>query len=383
MLVSDDTTVITTTKNISGGIVGMECKTVAILGGGNGAHAAAADLTRRGFVVRLYEEERFAKNMEKVFNTKEIEYSGVWGEGTAKISLVTSDLAEALKGAEIVILSVPAFAHKHYAKILPPYLEEGQVVLIFAGVFGSLVFWNELKKSGLNKDVVFAETYTLPYATRLVGPGKSLILTLTNPVVTGVMPAKRTAEVLPKLEPLYPVTAAKSVLDSGFYTLNPVIHVPGCVLNAGRIELMQGEFWFYKEGITPGVGRVTELLDAERMEIIKKLGYTPQGIIENLTAAGGKGTSVYEIVSTNAQWAQIKGPDGYKNRYFTEDIPFGLVGWAHIAHALGISTPIMDSLINLANGLMEQDCWQTGRQLEDMGLCGKNCEQILEYIQNG
>lgn len=356
---------------------------VTILGGGNGAHAAAADLTKRGFTVRLYEDAKFAGNMKQVFATRKIDYSGVIGEGTAEISMVTSDLGEAMRGANIVIVSVPAFAHKTYAKILPPHLENGQTVLIFAGVFGSLVFWNEFKKSGSGKDVVFAETYTLPYATRLAGPGKSIILTLTNPVQTGVMPAKRTDEVMQRLKPLYPVVPAKSVLDSGLYTLNPVTHVPGCILNAGRIEKQKGEYWFYKEAITPGVGRVTEQLDAERVAICRKLGYEPLGVIENLQAAGGTGNSVYEIVNGNAQWAKIQGPDGFKNRYYTEDIPFGLVGWAYLAHAIGVPTPIMDSLIHLANGLMEQDCWKTGRQLADMGLEGRSLEEILDYVNNG
>lgn len=361
----------------------MSDSVITILGGGNGAHAAAADLTKRGFEVRLYEDARFAGNMESVFKTKEIAYSGVIGEGVSKIAMVTSDLGQAIKGAGIIIVAVPAFAHKGYAEKLPQYLEDGQLVLVFAGVFGSLVFWNELKKSGLKKDVVFSETYTLPYATRLAGPGKSLILTLTNPALTGVMPAKRTEEAMERLKPLYPVVPASSVLDSGLYTLNPVIHVPGCILNAGRIERQKGDFWFYKEAITPGVGRVTEQLDAERIAICKKLGYEPEGVVENLRAAGGKGDSVYEIVSGNEQWGKIQGPDGFKNRYYTEDIPFGLVGWAHIAHAIGVDTPIMDSLIYLSNGLMEQDCWKTGRQLADMGLEKKNLEQIKDYLQNG
>lgn len=356
---------------------------ITILGGGNGAHAAAADLTSRGFTVRMYEEARFAGNMEKVFKTKEIEYTGVIGEGTAKISMVTSDIAEAVKGANIIIVAVPAFAHKNYAEKLPPYYEDGQTVLIFAGVFGSLVFWHELKKSGVNKNVVFSETYTLPYATRLLGPGKSAILTLTNPVLTGVMPAKYTDKVMETLKPLYPVEPAKSVLDSGLYTLNPVTHVPGCILNAGRIERQNGDFYFYKEAIPPGVGRVTEMLDAERMAIATKLGYASTSMVASLKAAGGEGDNVSEIISNNPQWAKIQGPDNYKNRYYTEDIPFGLVGWAYVAHAIGVETPIMDSLITLSNGLMQQDCWKTGRQLEEMGLAGKNLEQIKDYLQNG
>lgn len=37
---------------------------IAVLGGGNGAHAAAADLTLRGFTINMYEDERFAPNMQ-------------------------------------------------------------------------------------------------------------------------------------------------------------------------------------------------------------------------------------------------------------------------------------------------------------------------------
>ena len=43
---------------------------VAVLGGGNGGHAAAADLTNRGFCVHMYEDARFAPNMQKVFDQK-------------------------------------------------------------------------------------------------------------------------------------------------------------------------------------------------------------------------------------------------------------------------------------------------------------------------
>lgn len=34
-------------------------KNIAIIGGGNGAHAAAADLTLKGFSVNLIEDARF------------------------------------------------------------------------------------------------------------------------------------------------------------------------------------------------------------------------------------------------------------------------------------------------------------------------------------
>lgn len=52
---------------------------VAVLGGGNGGHAAAADLTNRGFCVHMYEDARFAGNLQKVFETHEITMAGAAG----------------------------------------------------------------------------------------------------------------------------------------------------------------------------------------------------------------------------------------------------------------------------------------------------------------
>lgn len=51
----------------------MRKNLIAVLGGGNGAHALAADLVNRGFEVNLYEMPKFKDNMKKVFETGIIE----------------------------------------------------------------------------------------------------------------------------------------------------------------------------------------------------------------------------------------------------------------------------------------------------------------------
>lgn len=356
---------------------------VTILGGGNGAHAAAADMARRGFEVRMFEDEKFAGKMQKVFETKEIAQHGVLGEGVGKLSMVTTDIAEAVKGVKYIIMAVPAFGHSYYADLLIDHLEDGQIILILAGTFGSLIFWNKMKEREIKKDVVFAETYTLPYDTRLMGPGESMVMGIHEPVKTGVMPAKKTVEVLKELKKFYDVEAAESVIESGVFTLNPVVHVPGCIMNAERIELMEGEFWFSKEGITPCVGKVTEALDEERMEIIKKFGYKAVSVVDSLAAAGSVKTNIYEAITGNEQFGKIKGPDGLKNRYYTEDIPFGLVGWSVIAELIGVKTPVMDYLITIGSIAMEQDCRATGRKAKELGIAGMNLEQIKTYLYEG
>ena len=356
---------------------------VAVLGGGNGAHAAAADFARRGFEVRMFEDEKFAGKMQKVFETKQIIQHGVLGEGVGNLAMVTTDISEAVKGVKYIVIAVPAFGHSYYADLLVDHLEDGQIILILAGTFGSLIFWNKMKKKGIKKDVAFAESYTLPYDTRLMGPGESMVMGVHSPLKTGVMPAKKTAEVIEELKKFYPVSASESVIESGLFTLNPVVHVPGCIMNAGRIELMKGEFWFYKEGITPCVGKVTEALDEERMNIIKKLGYKAISVVDALGSSGSVKTNIYEAITKNEQFGKIKGPDGLTNRYFTEDIPFGLVGWSVIGKLVGVETPIMDSFITIGSIAMGQDCRKTGRTAEELGIAEMSIEQLKNYLYDG
>ena len=78
-------------------------KKVAVLGGGNGAHAAAADLTLRGYEVHMYEDARFAPNMQKVFDTKTIELKGACGSGEVHVAMVTTDLQEAIADVKLIL----------------------------------------------------------------------------------------------------------------------------------------------------------------------------------------------------------------------------------------------------------------------------------------
>jgi len=53
----------------------------------------------------------------------------------------------------------------------------------------------------------------------------------------GVEPASQTDEAMPVLRELFPGAAAyDSALEAGLSALNPVVHPPGVLMNAGRIE---------------------------------------------------------------------------------------------------------------------------------------------------
>ena len=73
-----------------------EIRTIAVLGAGHGGCAAAADLTRRGFRVRLH--ARSAARLAPLRERGGVEARGVQ-QGFVRLTELTTDIAEALDGA--------------------------------------------------------------------------------------------------------------------------------------------------------------------------------------------------------------------------------------------------------------------------------------------
>ena len=97
---------------------------------------------------------------------------------------------------------------------------------------------------------------------------------------------------------------------------------------------------------------------------------------------GPRGT-LWESLNGSAGLTPVKGPDSLEGRYVTEDIPFGLVAWASLGSAAGVSTPIMDSLIEIGGAIMGKNCWRDGRNLEKMGLKDLDREKIKSFLATG
>lgn len=363
-------------------IGGNDMTTVAVLGGGNGAHAAAADLTLRGFDVHMYEDEKFIGKMKKVAESKQIRLSGVCGNETVNIKMVTSDLKEAITDVKYILVVVPAFAHTIYAEKLAEIVQPGQIIFLLPGTFGSLIFWRELKKAG-KEEIILAETHTLPYAARLAGEGEVLVMSRFDPLKVGVMPSEKTETTVAELSQFFDgLEPSESVVACGLSSLNPIIHVPGCILNAGRIEYAKGEFFFYTEGFTDCVVRTVEAVDEERIALLKLFDYQWDVVARGI-GSGTETDDVKQAVAENLNFAKIKGPANVKDRYYSEDIPFGIALWAKLAKHVGVETPVMTSLVNLGSLIVEQDCWTAGHSLESLGIEDMSLKQLQSYLENG
>jgi opine dehydrogenase len=363
---------------------------IAVLGAGNGGYCATADLTLRGYEVRLYEMPVFAQNLEPIRQAGGIALRGVVGEGFAQPALVTTDIHATLDGADIVFVITTAQGHKPIAQACAPYLREGQTVLLVPGcVGGVLEFHQELNRQGGSMQVVLAETTSLMYAVKKENGNGVWARGIKNSLPLAAFPAYHTKNVIEQLYPLYPqFTPAHNVLESSFNNLNHIVHPPGALMNLGFVENKdQDEWFFYTQGYTPATGKIGEKLDQERIAIADAYGIPTISVIEVLHQfyghQGVTGDNLYDIFKDSPVHRQAKGPMTTQSRLLTEDVPYGLVPLASFGKLAGVPTPTMEAIITLTSLINDTDYRATGRSLESLGLGGLSKEEILHFVVHG
>lgn len=351
---------------------------IAVIGAGNGGHAMAAHMALKGFPVRFYEMPRFAGNIQPAQERGGIEITGVVGEGFARPELITTEIAEAIKGVSHIFVVTQALGHEEVAKLCAPHLGENQTFVLFPGSGGTLQFAKTFGDMGVARKVYLAETVTLPYSCRLRGPAHVNVHSGSGArEVIAAFPARDTAAVIEASRPAYPaLTPATHVLETALYNPNILLHPVGVIFNLGRIEHSKGEFWMYKEGFTPSVVKILRALEVERMALLHALDVEPMPFEEYYQWRYQKPWSDFAAVSS-------KGPFSAKTRYITEDIPTGMVLWASLGEMLGIPTSTSRALIHISSVIHDTDYWQGGRTVEKLGLAGMEVEELKRYLLEG
>lgn len=364
----------------------MSITTVAVLGAGHGGCAAAADLGRRGYRVRLH-----ARNAERLAPLRErggIEVRGVH-QGLVPVELMTTDLGEAVRGADLIMLAVPSVAHETYARALTPLIDGRQPIFLNPGhTGGGLHFHHELRRAGYDGPIRTCETVTLSYITRMEGPATVNIYSYTTRLRFAALPGRHADELFGLIQPLYPnIVRASSVLETGLGNLNAIFHPPGMLMNAGWLEHSGGDFLFYREGFTPAVGRATAAVDAERLAIAAALGVPAIPFLDIFYGAGlttkeaRDSGDIARACRESEPNKTIKAPPTLDHRYIHEDIGYGLVPIAALGHLAGVATPAIDALITLAGLALGIDYRADGLTLERLGLAGLSPAEVLRLVE--
>lgn len=349
----------------------------------------AAHLALKGFPVTLY--NRSPERLLPIQRTGYIQLIASSDRsdlphGVAFLERVTSDIGEAVRDADILMVVTTATGHAFIAEQCASHLRDGQIVVLHPGrTGGALEFRHILRRSGCKADVIVAEAQTLLYASRLINPGQVRIFGIKNSVPIAALPAYRTPEVIQALSVAYTeFVPGDNVMKTSLDNIGAVFHPAVTVLNAARIESTRGEFEYYIEGISPSVAYILEEIDRERVAVGAALGFHIMQAREWLYIAyGAAGRTLFEAIRANTGYYGIKAPATLEHRYLTEDVPMSLVPIASLGEMLGVSCPTIRAIIHLANLLHQCDYWQTGRTVERMGLVGLNLKQIQHLILEG
>jgi opine dehydrogenase len=356
-------------------------KKVAILGGGHGAHAMAADLISRGFTINLFEMAQFRHNIEQLFTARAITSNGTV-QGRFELNMVTSDLEQAIEGVKYILIVTPAFAHETYAKMLKGKVSTDQVVVIYPGAFAGLLFKN------IFGDVpcpIVAEVNNLPYDTRVTGPCQVSIFGL-NAVNIAFIPADKGPGLIDEMREIHPFERVyDDVLEAGLSIVNPGVHAGPCITSISAIENWpKRTFFLYEHGVTPSSMKINRAIDLERKAVGEKLGYhlTPTEDFSGLKE-GYEWQDLYMAIHGNISLTPISGPHEVTSRYFTEDCPFGLVPWSILGKIVGVETPSIDSVVNIYNLIHDTNWWEKGRNAEGLGVAGMSTEEIKAFVKTG
>ncbi|MGH7798836.1 MAG: NAD/NADP octopine/nopaline dehydrogenase family protein [Candidatus Binatia bacterium] len=367
----------------------MAIRKIAVLGAGNGGCAAAADLTLRGFQIRLF--SRSESTIAKLARRGEIELIEGGEKKFAAPYFMSPHLPPVVQGVDLIVIATPAVGHEYLAESLAKYLVDSQRILLNPGhTGGSLHFANLLRTLGCKAELQLCETATLTYICRMPEPGRVEIYRRTNNLRCAAFPGKHTASLIQEIQEIFPnVVPAANVLETGLSNINAIMHPAGMLGNTGWIEKSGGDFLWYYEGITPAIGKWIDAVDAERLAIVRALGLEPLRFVDifhqaGLTTASARGSgSAYQAIHDSEPNMTIKSPPSLDHRYIKEDVGYGLVPMAEIGKLLGVKTPVMDALITLACTALSADFRADGLTLEKMGLAGATAENLPTIIQNG
>jgi opine dehydrogenase len=359
---------------------------IAIIGAGNGGCAAAADLSLRGFSMRLY--GRSIATIDPIRSRGRIEITGALGDHDVPISLITSDAGEAIRGADLVILMGPTHAHAAIADTIAPHLTDQQILMAAPG-HTLLLIPNSLRAKG-RRIAGYCDTATLPYIARKSSPTSVRITQAAKYLIFAAFPGNRADELVERIRSVYPaLQPGANLLETVFPYTNAIHHPPAILCNAGRVEATGGDYYHYYDGISPAVGRLVDALDRERLAIARALGVRALPFVEQFhrigytTDAARRTGLAYEAFHQSEPDRWIKAPGSLDHRFLNEDVPYGLVLLSELGKLANVATATIDHVICLACAATGKDYRAQGLTLARLGLAGRSPAETTALLDKG
>jgi len=361
---------------------------ITVVGAGKGGPSMAAHLISLGFDVVLYEQPDFAEKIQPFVERGGIECSGeVQGFFTPR--LMTTDPGTAFAEADLVMVAAMAMGHEAIMRQCLPHVREGALIVFNTGYYAGLRFHPAVR--ALDRKVILAETDILPYLCVRTGPHSVRIDGIKEEMGAAAIPATDTPAVAERLNKTHILRfkPARHVLEVDLSSMNLLFHAPIVLFNLAACENTKGDFVFYREGVSPGVGKIIHAMDQERIALGRALGIE---LIDCVAATrmyyadyDVRGDSIDQCLATNLAYAKdvFPMPSIRDFAVFHQDLAYGLPPMIGLGRLLGVPTPTIELIVNVANLVCDADYVREGLGVDRLGIADLDRDELLAYVQTG
>lgn len=347
---------------------------ISIIGAGHVGCALAFDMTSRGYDVVLRSMPGHFGALHRLQeNNNILESSGVL-EGQVPITVDEGFRDAGSTPDDVIIVAIPSQGHDDVLKLLSQRdLSKAIVVFITGNAAGIKA------KQVLNAKAVL-DTATSPYSSRVNADGV-IIRGIKKRLQIGPSADQLTADDRLDLEDLFnvPLHWRPTTLDIFFSGVNGVVHVPTALLNLGWIETTNGDFYFYREGMSSGVCSIIEAADKERLAVAAAYDCHATSALELYNSNYGRQEKTFRDFANNTDAHNYS--KGAQKRFLSQDVPYWLVLCADLGAKASVATPVINMLISLAETISCTDYRCNGRTLKSLGLDGASASEIMEVCQ--
>lgn len=353
---------------------------VGIVGAGAIACGTAALLARSGHRVQLWSPS--GKSTATLAGGQPLKAQGaIEGEFAVQAASSAADLAA---HAQVIVLALPAYAHRKMMDAIAGHLTREHVVIISSHAsLGALYLARLLKHRGVNLPIVAWGTTAV--SGRLSAPCSVKVNTVRSKIDLCTIPASGKERGLDVCRQLFGdrFVERDGLLAIALSNLNPQNHMGIALCNMTRMEL--GEAWDQGRHVTPNVGRLLEALDAERLAIAQALGLQVRTIFEHFHLSFH--VPLGSVSDMNQEMSRLgrggTGPATADSRYVTEDVPYGLVATARLGALTQRPARLHEAGVAVFSALYGRDFSDENDLLQALDLDALSLAELKELSRNG
>ena len=356
---------------------------IAICGGGNVAHVLVGLLSQRdGLEVRVLTRQpaRWADAIQVLGDDDQV--------SIGRASLISNQADEVIPDADLVILALPAYARAAMLKMIAPQLSGDVWVGSFPGS-GGFDWMAQQILQGTGARVSIFGAQRVPYISRIIDYGKKVY---GSPKKEGIsiaaIPQAKSRDIAAILENILqmPVGCLNNFLEITLATSNPILH-PARIYTL-FCDYGPDQFWpepmLFYEGWDDTASEWLIKMDREVHEIFSCIPLDLSGIVPLLQHYGVEdAAALTRKISSIESFKGIPTPmlqtaDGFvpdfQSRYFTEDIPYGLLIIKGVAEITSTATPAIDTILTWAQEMMHKE-YLIGTKLDGKDIAGSPIPQ--------